>query len=118
MIRRPPRSTRTDTLFPYTTLFRSKGAAVASFLQRVDGDEAQFGQVDRILNEAVAVGQARKAGEEIVAPVVVADAGPDRDGAARKGGFESAVAVGVRQGGRSVGMKVGSMCRSRGAPET
>src|SRR3546814_460095 len=33
MIRRPPRSTRTDTLFPYTTLFRSligvlKGAAM------------------------------------------------------------------------------------------
>src|SRR3546814_3882606 len=27
MLRRPPRSTRTDTLFPYTTLFRS-GAAV------------------------------------------------------------------------------------------
>src|SRR3546814_14121117 len=25
MIRRPPRSTRTDTLFPYTTLFRSPG---------------------------------------------------------------------------------------------
>src|SRR3546814_4297217 len=27
MIRRPPRSTRTDTLFPYTTLFRSDRAA-------------------------------------------------------------------------------------------
>src|SRR3546814_7147364 len=27
MIRRPPRSTRTDTLFPYTTLFRSASAA-------------------------------------------------------------------------------------------
>src|SRR3546814_8598643 len=27
MIRRPPRSTRTDTLFPYTTLFRSQIAA-------------------------------------------------------------------------------------------
>src|SRR3546814_9482730 len=26
MIRRPPRSTRTDTLFPYTTLFRSRHA--------------------------------------------------------------------------------------------
>src|SRR3546814_19427401 len=26
MIRRPPRSTRTDTLFPYTTLFRSHGS--------------------------------------------------------------------------------------------
>src|SRR3546814_1618192 len=29
MIRRPPRSTRTDTLFPYTTLFRSVRAARA-----------------------------------------------------------------------------------------
>src|SRR3546814_1830976 len=28
-IRRPPRSTRTDTLFPYTTLFRSRRAGVA-----------------------------------------------------------------------------------------
>src|SRR3546814_4376596 len=28
MIRRPPRSTRTDTLFPYTTLFRSVGDEV------------------------------------------------------------------------------------------
>src|SRR3546814_6245769 len=27
MLRRPPRSTRTDTLFPYTTLFRSQHAA-------------------------------------------------------------------------------------------
>src|SRR3546814_19429261 len=27
MIRRPPRSTRTDTLFPYTTLFRSSAGA-------------------------------------------------------------------------------------------
>src|SRR3546814_7932254 len=34
MIRRPPRSTRTDTLFPYTTLFRSRpaeGAAADGF---------------------------------------------------------------------------------------
>src|SRR3546814_2360524 len=29
MIRRPPRSTRTDTLFPYTTLFRSAHALVS-----------------------------------------------------------------------------------------
>src|SRR3546814_17480222 len=32
MIRRPPRSTRTDTLFPYTTLFRS----IAEVEKRVD----------------------------------------------------------------------------------
>src|SRR3546814_5476221 len=30
MIRRPPRSTRTDTLFPYTTLFRSSGSNYAA----------------------------------------------------------------------------------------
>src|SRR3546814_8665318 len=40
MIRRPPRSTRTDTLFPYTTLFRSPGSedrpAAASGERRED----------------------------------------------------------------------------------
>src|SRR3546814_15734727 len=34
MIRRPPRSTRTDTLFPYTTLFRSLWAAAAGLAGR------------------------------------------------------------------------------------
>src|SRR3546814_10614991 len=45
MIRRPPRSTRTDTLFPYTTLFRSH-RFVISFLCRVSagsrGNEHPF----------------------------------------------------------------------------
>src|SRR3546814_20984679 len=36
MIRRPPRSTRTDTLFPYTTLFRSR---------RVEHEPARHGAV-------------------------------------------------------------------------
>src|SRR3546814_10713065 len=34
MIRRPPRSTRTDTLFPYTPLFRSPGPAAVLETQR------------------------------------------------------------------------------------
>src|SRR3546814_5035643 len=40
MIRRPPRSTRTDTLFPYTTLFRSlvKGALPLYLFQHHGGD--------------------------------------------------------------------------------
>src|SRR3546814_14793859 len=38
MIRRPPRSTLTDTLFPYTTLFRSRQAVVRAVL--VDEEEA------------------------------------------------------------------------------
>src|SRR3546814_1956109 len=36
MIRRPPRSTRTDTLFPYTTLFRSDDDAHAVALEPAD----------------------------------------------------------------------------------
>src|SRR3546814_1257303 len=36
MIRRPPRSTRTDTLFPYTTLFRSKQPNGKSRVLEVD----------------------------------------------------------------------------------
>src|SRR3546814_4334797 len=43
MIRRPPRSTRTDTLFPYTTLFRSPRTAVAQFPAPGDGDRAPAG---------------------------------------------------------------------------
>src|SRR3546814_11549063 len=34
MIRRPPRSTRTDTLFPYTTLFRSRAVATTITITR------------------------------------------------------------------------------------
>src|SRR3546814_6056385 len=33
MIRRPPRATRTDTLFPYTTLFRSRWAGVPFYIR-------------------------------------------------------------------------------------
>src|SRR3546814_1085358 len=40
MVRRPPRSTRTDTLFPYTTLFRSKSARAGIVL--VPDDRALF----------------------------------------------------------------------------
>src|SRR3546814_20707274 len=39
MIRRPPRSTRTDTLFPYTTLFRSAGAQATDVVAMVVEDQ-------------------------------------------------------------------------------
>src|SRR3546814_6054971 len=45
MIRRPPRSTRTDTLFPYTTLFRSEGSSMRA-------GESQAGRVDFGLDAA------------------------------------------------------------------
>src|SRR3546814_16763587 len=43
MIRRPPRSTRTDTLFPYTTLFRSVVASLRNDRALV-GQELQLGR--------------------------------------------------------------------------
>src|SRR3546814_5593423 len=47
MIRRPPRSTRTDTLFPYTTLFRSEeaggsGAVAAAAKLKAEGVRALY----------------------------------------------------------------------------
>src|SRR3546814_3164344 len=50
MIRRPPRSTRTDTLFPYTTLFRSPiadGLAAAGFYHWRSGFSARFNRCVR-----------------------------------------------------------------------
>src|SRR3546814_3561634 len=64
MIRRPPRSTRTDTLFPYTTLFRSDGDAEI-FAQRQSCDRipcyhrahrpASIGRLKAALGEAITI---------------------------------------------------------------
>src|SRR3546814_16663427 len=53
MLRRPPRSTRTDTLFPYTTLFRSGGRAGKS-------DSPHVGPAHRM-------GRARRKGSRLAA---------------------------------------------------
>src|SRR3546814_1630951 len=44
MIRRPPRSTRTDTLFPYTTLFRNKAAIEHALAVKGHGIRSQVRQ--------------------------------------------------------------------------
>src|SRR3546814_10512110 len=55
MIRRPPRSKRTDTLFPYTTLFRSRPAegtdAAAEERADIGGNEAR--KIERIVDALV-----------------------------------------------------------------
>src|SRR3546814_1964510 len=43
MIRRPPRSTRTDTLFPYTTLFRSVKRLTRLLCDKIETIEPGFG---------------------------------------------------------------------------
>src|SRR3546814_1432487 len=54
MIRRPPRSTRTDTLFPYTTLFRSPRQS-----QRAACESRQRRQQWNLLHPDRALGSAR-----------------------------------------------------------
>src|SRR3546814_1794724 len=48
MIRRPPRSTRTDTLFPYTTLFRSTSS------EQVESGVHLVGQTGQMMDRIVA----------------------------------------------------------------
>src|SRR3546814_6879967 len=50
MIRRPPRSTRTDTLFPYTTLFRSKDGDTLTidFVGKIDGEAFEGGSAEDV----------------------------------------------------------------------
>src|SRR3546814_18481841 len=66
MIRRPQRSTRTDTLFPYTTLFRSPSAKLAAI--RSFGAERVFVEGAPLDAELEARRQAKVQGKAYVAP--------------------------------------------------
>src|SRR3546814_5802002 len=57
MIRRPPRSTRTDTLFPYTTLFRS--------LARITSNKPEGIEIDGIIIPRKCVGEVMKIVDEV-----------------------------------------------------
>src|SRR3546814_7970504 len=62
MIRRPPRSTRTDTLFPYTTLFRSAvGVARIRFADHVQ----QQGGIGDAAGHGADVGEGAEGAERI-----------------------------------------------------
>src|SRR3546814_2161955 len=53
MLRRPPRSTRTDTLFPYTTLFRSLVGSMSSRTIACPNTSRHIGRRSRTGTEAV-----------------------------------------------------------------
>src|SRR3546814_16022202 len=86
MIRRPPRSTRTDTLFPYTTLFRSRErgahtvppAKVARTHPRSAGMAAGVQELDTFVREALMRGQSREVIAQVLAAAGWAEA-PPRD---------------------------------------
>src|SRR3546814_7196091 len=87
MIRRPPRSTRTYTLFPYTTLFRSGDRNAVLSGQRLDqvaavdlsgmmlapAELVRDGAVDRLNLVAKGEGAALKAGDRATARVRLKD---------------------------------------------
>src|SRR3546814_16424563 len=91
MIRRPPRSTRTDTLFPYTTLFRSAEAPHLAFAHRVE-EELEVPQRpaergEQVVQEqrgapAIGVGRLARPADELTRGAVAHDqeAAPDRIG--------------------------------------
>src|SRR3546814_8104199 len=69
MIRRPPRSTRTDTLFPYTTLFRSKNNTL--FNRRLTGAAVMFPKPESraLSRQAIgSVGGLRLSGQYLFGP--------------------------------------------------
>src|SRR3546814_8269712 len=92
MIRRPPRSTRTDTLFPYTTLFRALGAALLclELLHEQAVEIDRFEQQRRKIPVAYGIGDdaaregeqdARRFGEEERLKLVLGDvADPEQAG--------------------------------------
>src|SRR3546814_18175265 len=59
MIRRPPRSTRTDTLFPYTTLFRSTITNTGSEPDRLLGGTSDAAEAVEIHESTMTDGVAR-----------------------------------------------------------
>src|SRR3546814_7314818 len=68
MIRRPPRSTRTDTLFPYTTLFLShrRSARTAGIAERTPNTRASYDAAqttDRAPRQATTTGRPRRSEE-------------------------------------------------------
>src|SRR3546814_19488516 len=72
MIRRPPRSTRTDTLFPYTTLFRSAEMQSKLDLVRSGADAERIAALEAQMREAAATlaySQQQLKYTEITAPI-------------------------------------------------
>src|SRR3546814_16757816 len=97
MTRRPPRSTRTDTLFPYTTLFRSRGLRLHApgerqVADRAEADGALLHDLARPARVVLALGE-----QHAVA-------------------LEDAALVRERSDERRVGKEGVSKCRSRVSP--
>src|SRR3546814_14882224 len=124
MIRRPPRSTRTDTLFPYTTLFRSNAPQVDLVISLIlDSINVSSAPKDRYL---LLIGRADclvpvGCGQSLVP--CLGESQAYKLGVGDKPRVEGLpLFLGGRQDGRSeerrVGEEVVSTCRYRWSPDT
>src|SRR3546814_15200616 len=104
MIRRPPRSTRTDTLFPYTTLFRSgySGNSGNQGLRDTGGEIRHLRHGKRVTHERYILDFRR----------AISDLGDDGIRGARR----KAVFYLLSSEERREGKEWGSTCRSRRTP--
>src|SRR3546814_14464614 len=126
MIRRPPRSTRTDTLFPYTTLFRSRACRLLLLFGElamrcrcgVNDQAARIADIGEVAQQFDRVHQ-------LHARVIAALHAEGEESARALGGIfllqlVRRVVVEARIGNRSEERRVGkecvSTCRSRGSP--
>src|SRR3546814_13393997 len=100
MIRRPPRSTRTDTPFPYTTLFRSEGKQYKVLVQAPQAQRVTPNDLNNIY--------LRSAGDRLIplASLVRLDEGASARELNRTDRSEE----------RRVGKECVSTCRSRWSP--
>src|SRR3546814_11969471 len=105
MIRRPPRSTRTDTLFPYTTLFRSADEGIIAVQRILLDPKTGEKQYHAALREAkLTLGLVRHAAMRIGGQ-------PTGDVLRLADGFEEAVSVTQLRGGKC---KIGrASCKER-----
>src|SRR3546814_12638959 len=104
MIRRPPRSTGTDTLFPYTTLFRS--SAVPGM-----GDDVGYSVARALANFGEDGGMTGRGFQ-----TAVSDLRKDAKGLIRKDSLRGYDAAN-RSEERRVGKECVSTCRSRWSPD-
>src|SRR3546814_16994844 len=108
MMRRPPRSTRTDTLFPYTTLFRSeeKIPTIAHFIKASKQILADVNSLRMTLSNRLLYGLELAIESQIITGQ---GTGANMSGLTKSGNF-------TRSEERRVGKECVSTCRSRWSP--
>src|SRR3546814_12288906 len=120
MIRRPPRSTRTDTLFPYTTLFRSYLATLPNMVVMAAADEAELVHMTYTAAEyddgPIAFRYPRGNGTGVALPAVPEKLEIGKGRVVRQGKTVALFSLGTRSEARSVGHECVSTCRSRWSP--